>query len=119
MSNEVISSVGLKGCMKPQSYLSAISLGLGGYAIFLLSGLVVLVLTRVRQKLGIDHFQFDLFCVAMVMLTVQVQITNPIPWLILYFSFIPAAISKPVTLKNLSRVDHKSHHDLINLAKLY
>lgn len=85
--NVVLQTVIYEGCLKPQSYSASIALGLGLMALaFLL--LLLLLLRFVQGKLPHPLWRPPL-AVAAVVLVVQGQLTNPIPWLLVFMAMRP------------------------------
>ena len=87
-SNEVLAGVMEAGCLKPQSYGAAMALGLG----FLAIPCAILLAVAVRSSTRHDQRQNTVWkpalAIALIMLTVQIQLTNPIPWLLVYFALM-------------------------------
>ena len=83
--NEVILNSSQIGCLKPHSYIAAIGLGLGSVSLLLTVMLLYLFLKLFRRGLG-GSTDWGLIAAAFLMLFIQCQISNPIPWLILYLS---------------------------------
>lgn len=82
--NPVIRTVIDGGCLKPQSYLATVMVGLGGLSIGYL--LLLFVLCRHAQGELEHRYWRPPAVVAGVILVVQGQITNPIPWLLIFFA---------------------------------
>lgn len=83
-SNTVLNAVIDDGCLKPQSYLASVALGLGTLSLVfvpLLAGLTIRVHGRKRYMLWSPPL-----VLAIVMLVVQGQLSNPIPWMLIYFA---------------------------------
>ena len=99
--NPVIQEVITGGCLKPQSYLAAALLATGVFGIFFI--LFVLRLLTYSTKAITQKYWMPPLIVAAVILTVQGQITSPIPWLLVYasvsrYSFSLARLGKRSTL---------------------
>ena len=84
LTNAVLVEVIEDGCVKPQSYLASVALGLGIVSLAFLSLLIALVI-RSARPLPRSIWMAPL-AVAVVMLVIQGQITNPIPWLLIFFA---------------------------------
>jgi len=97
-SNPVLSQVIDGGCLKPQSYAAATTLGLGALAL----PFVLALAFAFRYALGSRRARpwGDAFAIAITLILVQVQLTSPIPWLLLY---IAAAARQPVGASRASR----------------
>ncbi|MFY7865006.1 hypothetical protein [Roseateles sp.] len=82
--NAVLSAVMDDGCLKPQSYAATISLGLGSLAA------VFLVVLAVCGRYALGHRKHMVWlppaAIASVILIVQGQLTNPIPWLLIFMA---------------------------------
>lgn len=84
-SNAVLSAVMDEGCLKPQSYAATVTLGLGALALVFLILLVAMssyARGRARRALWVSPL-----ALAIVMLVVQGQLTNPIPWMLIFLAF--------------------------------
>lgn len=82
-SNTVLNAVINEGCLKPQSYLASVALGLGALSLVfvpLLAGLTVHARGRKQHALWAPPL-----VLAIVVLFVQGQLSNPIPWMLIYF----------------------------------
>jgi hypothetical protein len=83
--NPVLADVATNGCLKPQSYLAALGLGLGSFSFLLALYFLIIVQSSIpRQIYG--KVRWEMFFIAITILCLQSQMTNPIPWLILYLS---------------------------------
>jgi hypothetical protein len=84
--NEVLSEQIEYGCIKPQSYIASIVLGFGVFSFFYLSLLPALI----RYSIGKPVIQVWMspLMLAAVILCVQGQISNPIPWVLIYFGIV-------------------------------
>lgn len=83
-NNVVLSEVIEDGCLKPQSYAATIALGLGALSIIFVPLLVALInCTRSPVRRSIWAAPLAL---AVVMLVVQGQLTNPIPWMLIFLA---------------------------------
>lgn len=86
--NPVLRSVMTEGCLKPQSFLAFALLGLG------MAGVVYVLLLSIVIFKCIKRYEPDgaiwpvPFALAVLMLVVQCQVTNPIPWLLIYMSLM-------------------------------
>jgi len=85
-SNTVLSAVIEDGCLKPQSYAAAVALGLGAISLVFL----ILLLTLASQARGpIRRAVWPApLALAITMLIVQGQLTNPIPWMLIFFALV-------------------------------
>jgi len=82
--NEVLSGVLESGCLKPQSYAAAVALGLGIFSIIFVFLMIILVrYSRVNKIRGIWAYPFFL---SITLLIVQGQLSNPIPWLLMFLA---------------------------------
>jgi hypothetical protein len=84
--NEVLGPALLDGCLKPPSYLSAMGLGFGSVSVLLIILLVTLFLWAFQQRSY--SIWLPSFAIGILLLIVQSQITNPIPWLLVYLAFV-------------------------------
>lgn len=83
-NNAVLVAVMADGCVKPQSYAATIALGLG--ALSLAFSLLLVVLIKHARGTVRRPLWMPPLALALVMLVVQGQLTNPIPWLLIFFS---------------------------------
>ncbi len=82
--NTVLTAVIDEGCLKPQSYVASVALGLGVLSLVfvpLLAGLTIHARGRERYTIWSPPL-----ALAIVMLVVQGQLSNPIPWMLIYFA---------------------------------
>jgi hypothetical protein len=83
-SNVVLSAVMDEGCLKPQSYVASVALGLGALSLVflpLLARLTIHACGRERRTLWSPPL-----VLAIVMLVMQVQLSSPIPWMLIYLA---------------------------------
>lgn len=107
--NDVLQTVMYEGCLKPQSYSASIALGLGLMAVaFLL--MLLLLLRFVQGKLPYRLWRPPL-AVAAVVLVVQGQLTNPIPWLLIFIAM------RPVWKKSLAEVRTSPSYPIYQTVK--
>jgi hypothetical protein len=83
-SNTVLQAVMDEGCLKPQSYAATAALGLGAFSLVLL--FVIVVMCRYARGGGRRALWLSPMALAFVVLVVQGQLTNPIPWLLIFFA---------------------------------
>ena len=86
--NPVIRDVMAEGCLKAQSFGASVFLGLGLAGllyVWFISKLVTLCAKRYEPNLVLWPVALAL---ALLMLVVQSQMTNPIPWLLIYVALI-------------------------------
>jgi len=83
--NPVISFAMYNGCLKPQSYFAAITLGFGMFSVIFF--FLILLTCRHIARLSKQKIWSSAFVVAVIVLAVQGQITNPIPWIMLFIAF--------------------------------
>lgn len=82
--NAVLAAVIDDGCLKPQSYAAAVALGLGALSFVFFPLLVALCrFARGRRRVALWTTPLAL---AAVMLVMQGQLTNPIPWLLIFLA---------------------------------
>jgi len=72
------------GCLKPSSFLSAALLSYGVLALPLL-GLLIALVRRVMWT-PVSRPWWAALAVALLILTIQCQMTNPVPWMIIYMA---------------------------------
>jgi hypothetical protein len=84
-SNDVLSGVLESGCLRPQSYMSSVALGLGSLSILFFS-LLYVALKYTNQNYNLKTWNYPL-ALAFVILFVQGQITSPIPWFLIFMAF--------------------------------
>jgi hypothetical protein len=83
-NNPVLKDALDEGCLKPQSYLATITLGLGaisGVFILLLYFLTRYALGHLKQPIWLAPI-----AVAAMILIVQGQLTSPIPWILIFLA---------------------------------
>lgn len=93
-SNAVIVQVLETGCLKPQSYLPNLLLTFGALAVPLLVATVGGVAWALSRPVH-HRTWWPPLAVATVLLVVQGQITNPIPWMLLYFGLVGVPDRRP------------------------
>jgi len=83
-NNEVLIDVLQDGCLKPQSYLATVGIGLGALSLVFLP----LLITLIRSALGTVRRPFwaSPLVLASVMLVVQGQLSSPIPWILIFLA---------------------------------
>jgi hypothetical protein len=91
-TNEVLSQAMVTGCLKPQSYGAAVALSMGlmslPFVVFLFMAIRTSSFKYRRQLIWKPAL-----AICLVMLFVQIQITNPIPWMLAYFAiFRPKSV---------------------------
>lgn len=91
-SNEVISNVIENGCLKPQAYIPSLFMAMGLSSFIFISIFISLLLfNRDNMKIWPSAliFSFTIFLI-------QGQLSNPIPWMILYFAVKPSSKNKNI-----------------------
>jgi hypothetical protein len=85
-ANEVLYQGMAAGNLKPQSYVAAVALGMG-----FMSLLYVILLVIAMRSSSSSHQRHVIWkpalAISLVMLTVQIQLTSPIPWMLAYLAF--------------------------------
>ena len=84
--NEVLSQQLEYSCIKPQSYGASIMIGFGVLSFFYCALLIVFV--KYSSGKIFNRIWLYPLVLAVTMLLVQGQISNPIPWLLIYFAFV-------------------------------
>jgi hypothetical protein len=100
-NNEVlISVIEGGGCLKPQSYLAAVTIGLGAFSIIFMPLLIYLIFSAFKTA----NYKLWTFPLALmvVMLVVQAQLSNPVPWMLLFL----ALTGHPKHLKPIAPAQH-------------
>jgi hypothetical protein len=82
--NEVLNNVIQDGCLKPSSYFSALMLGLGAFSLVFI--FLIIYFIAYNCKSSCSQFWLLPMALAFLILFIQGQITNPIPWLLLFLS---------------------------------
>lgn len=82
--NTVLSAVMDDGCLKPQSYAASVALGLGALSLVFL--VLLVVFSRHARGRHPGPIWTAPLALAIVMLIVQGQLTNPIPWMLIFLA---------------------------------
>ncbi len=98
--NDVLSAAINDGCLKPQSYLATVFLGLGMISFIFLALLAACI--RYACTINFHSLWLQPISLAFIILVVQGQLTNPIPWLLVYIGIIGLPIP--------SKLINTTHH---------
>jgi hypothetical protein len=102
--NDVLAAVMNDGCLKPQSYLATVFLGLGTISIIFLALLGVCI--RHAYPKNNHTIWIHPISIALVILVLQGQLTSPIPWLLVYIGMIGFPISSKIHKQNQPTVQN-------------
>lgn len=85
--NPVLVQVMDIGCLKAQAYIPTVFLALGGFGLIFLIVLCVVFFHTIKLYRRKKVWS-EVLALSLVLLVVQAQLTNPIPWLLLYIAYI-------------------------------